>query len=106
MVVCIGISILTKNAYALPLNIDPQSLMLKVEKVHEIKYQAKHNKPYKDNSLRNKNLYNQNVGVDPAGWLLSGPALDAAASAMARPYYESYGYHSVPRNYIYYDWGW
>lgn len=51
-------------------------------------------------------LYNQNAGYDPAGWLLSGPGLDAAANAMQRSYYESYGFRSLPRNYIYYDWGW
>ena len=57
-------------------------------------------------TILNQNFYHQNVGVDPAGWLLGGQALDEAASALARPYNEHYGYHSVPRNYIYYDWGW
>ena len=51
-------------------------------------------------------IYNQNVGYDPAGWLLSGPALDTAATALQRPYYESYGVRNYERNYIYYDWGW
>ncbi|MGI9231805.1 MAG: hypothetical protein ACR2HL_08780 [Methylocystis sp.] len=105
-IICMGIFFLTNNACAMPISIELQSLILNDKTGQEIKYQVKHNKLYKNNSLRNEKLYNQNAGVDPTGWLLSGPALDAAASAMARPYYESYGYHSVPRNYIYYDWGW
>ena len=51
-------------------------------------------------------LYNQNAGADPMSWLLSGPALDTAAASLQRPYYKALGYNSVPRNYIYYDWGW
>ena len=58
------------------------------------------------NSLKKSPIYNQNAGYDPAGWLLSGPGIDTAATALQRPYYESYGARNFERNYIYYDWGW
>jgi len=54
----------------------------------------------------NRRIYRQNRGMDPFGWALSGPALDAAATQMNAEYYRSYNFNSAPRNYIYYDWGW
>ena len=106
LVICSGVSILSDAACAFPFIRDSLDPKPADRMFNEVKFRPKNNNFYKDNSLKHQNLYNQNAGVDPMGWLLSGPALDTAATAMARPYYESYGYHSVPRNYIYYDWGW
>lgn len=53
-----------------------------------------------------RSLYNQNAGADPLSWAFSGPALDTVAASLQRPYYGALGYGAVPRNYIYYDWGW
>ena len=75
-------------------------------KIQLVKYKNRNQSPPQGRTALNQSLYHQNAGVDPAGWLLGGQALDEAASALARPYYEQYGYHSVPRNYVYYDWGW
>ena len=66
----------------------------------------KHHSQHDPEISSHKPLYNQNAGYDPNGWMLGGPALDAAGNALQRPYYESYGFNSLPRNYIYYDWGW
>jgi hypothetical protein len=90
---------------AAPINLSFNQVFSATNSITLIKNISRNNNSGNKDKLGN-NLYNQNVGFDPAGWLLAGPALDASASALARPYYESYGYHSVPRNYIYYDWGW
>lgn len=66
----------------------------------------KRNSNYQNNTLDKAPLYNQNAGYDPAGWLLSGPGMDTAATALQRPYYESFGARNFEKNYIYYDWGW
>ncbi len=54
----------------------------------------------------NRRIYRQTRGMDPLGWALSGPAIDAAATQMNAEYYRSYNFDHAPRNYLYYDWGW
>jgi len=73
------------------------------------KSRARSNQTSKENDGDYRYLgtyYNQNTNYDPAGWIFSGPLLDAAAAEMSKPYYNSVGIHSIPRNYINYDWGW
>ena len=94
------------EAIALPSSLVSYEALTEDGKIKLVKYRNRSQSSTEARSGLNQNLYHQNAGVDPAGWLLGGQALDAAASSLARPYYEQYGYHSVPRNYVYYDWGW